>query len=175
MADFYPDYQKDFGPGAGGTAQPGAGLTTNNAISDASGSLTNSVPGEPGGMNDVLRQMTGLAGNEQAGSVGERVASTARNFADPTIGNIARAIMTGLSVASPMGPFNIAAGEAIDQLHMPEIASPALGVASQMLGSFTGLPFSPHALPTFTGEGAFPPEFAQMLSQATTPEPAIWP
>lgn len=166
---WYQDFNADIGPGAGASSStvPGSGLTSNNSL--APGSVSGDVTGQASGLNDLLGQFT--EGGAQQGSLGERLSMAAKaGFADPTLGNIARAIMTGLSIASPMGPFDIAAGEAIQGLHLPGYASPIMNIVGQ-LPALGGLPtISPHALPTFTGFGNFPPELINALATATTPQ-----
>lgn len=170
MAEFTQPYYQDInaflGPGAGGSTQ---GLTTQPGTGLAQPAITGNVPNQGTSIGDVLTQIgVSQTGGQQGGDINDRIAMAgSAGFADPTFGNIIRSIMTGLTLASPMGPFDIAAGEAIQGLHLPGYVSPIMSV----LGQLGGVPFSPTALPDLTGAGTIPQSLRdQLMRHLITPQ-----
>src|SRR5215813_6863723 len=151
------------GSGAGGglTAAPGQGMITDVAT-NAPRALTApaaafATPGIPDGIIRNIDDVSG--GGQQQGGLGDRIAGRASaGFADPTLGNIARAIGLGLSIASPMSPFGLAEGAILSQTGLPGFASPAIGAAL----SLGGLP-GPVSLADFKGWGAYPASLVDAL------------
>jgi len=154
------------GSGAGGgiLAKPGEGIQTNAPRIMTAPSAEMRVPGFGTGIEDILGQDVGEeVGGQQQGTLGDRLGGMASaGFADPTLGNIARAIGLGLSIASPMSPFGLAEGAILSQTGLPGYASPIMGMLAQSLG----LP-GPISLADFKGWGAFPPDLVAQLQTAT--------
>jgi len=157
--------------GASGDGMTGGGTLTNAPRSLTAPLTTSNVPGQGTSITDILGGGTdgpvggGAMGGHQ-GSLGERLGGMASaGFADPTLANIARSIMTGLSIASPLAPLGLAEGAILSQTGLPGYASPILSAIASSLG----LP-GPISLKDFSGWGAFPADLVEQLSQATTPQ-----